>query len=82
MSWKEVVAATDLIRSLCGNPVPLTIEIHENAVRISQRYRYHIYDSLVIAAALQARCSVLYSEDMQHGQTIDTVRIVNPFRAV
>ena len=40
-----------------------------------------IFDALMIAAALRARCTVLYSEDMQHGMAIDgRLRIVDPFR--
>jgi predicted nucleic acid-binding protein len=43
---------------------------------------YAHYDSQIIAAALAAGCTVLYSEDMQHGQLIDgTLSIVNPFAA-
>ncbi len=80
MPWKEVVEATTVIRTLCELPVPLTVQMHEEALRICQRYKYHIYDSLVIAAALASGCSVLYSEDMQDGQTIDSLRIRNPFR--
>jgi predicted nucleic acid-binding protein len=54
--------------------------MHDEALRISQRYKYGIYDSLVIAAALEGGCSVLYSEDMQHGQSIGSLKIRNPFR--
>jgi len=42
--------------------------------------RYSFYDSLIISAALKAGCSVLYSEDMQHGQKIHNLTIVNPFK--
>jgi len=35
---------------------------------------------LIIAAALEAQCGVLYSEDMRHGQTFGDLRIDNPFR--
>jgi predicted nucleic acid-binding protein len=38
---------------------------------VSRRYGYQHYDSMIIAAALQAGCERLYSEDMQHRQTID-----------
>lgn len=78
--WKEILEATTVIRSLCEPPFPLTIEMHDEALRISQRYKYGIYDSLVIAAALEGGCSVLYSEDMQHGQSIGSLKIRNPFR--
>ncbi len=79
MPWKNVIQTTDLIRSLCETPIPLTVELHEKAISISQRFRYHIYDSLVIAAALACRCSILYSEDMQDGQVVETLQISNPF---
>jgi predicted nucleic acid-binding protein len=49
------------------------------ATTICQRYKYHVYDSLVIAAALESGCTVLYSEDMQDGQRIDSLHIRNPF---
>lgn len=37
------------------------------------------YDSLIVAAALEAGCSILYSEDFQHGQQFGLLRVVNPF---
>jgi predicted nucleic acid-binding protein len=46
---------------------------------IAERYRYSIYDSLIIVAALHAGASVLYSEDMRDAQTIDGLTIRNPF---
>lgn len=68
--------------SLCEPPVPITLDVHDKGVGIAQRFRYQIYDSLVIASALACRCTVLYSEDMQDGQTIETLRIRNPLRRV
>jgi len=82
MSWKELIEAVTSIRSLCLPLVAITVEIHDEALRIAQRYGYHIYDSLVLAAAMQAGCNVLYSEDMQDGQKIGSVTIKNPFRVV
>ena len=49
------------------------------ALRLHERYRYSWWDSLILAAALEARCTVLYSEDMQHGQEVEGLRIENPF---
>jgi predicted nucleic acid-binding protein len=37
------------------------------------------YDSLIVAAAIESHCGVLYSEDFQHGQQIESLRIENPF---
>jgi predicted nucleic acid-binding protein len=81
MSWNEVRAARDKILVFCPSPVSLTEELHRSAVELSARYGYRIYDSLVLTAAMQAGCTTVYSEDMQHGQVVDGVRIVNPFLA-
>jgi len=82
MSWDEVTEALAAIRTLCPSPVPITIETHEAALRIAVEYGYHIYDALVAAAALQANCTTLYSEDLQDGQVIDgRITVRNPFTA-
>jgi predicted nucleic acid-binding protein len=50
------------------------------ACEIADRYRFSFYDSMIIAAALESNCEILYSEDMQHNQIIDdTLKIINPF---
>lgn len=79
MSWDEIEKALLFIRDLCGEPLPTTAETHVAAIQIAKRYGYHIYDSLMIAAAHQSGCKVLYSEDMQHGQKIGALTIRNPF---
>ena len=48
-------------------------------LRISSRYHFGWYDSLIIAGALQGKCSVLYTEDLQDGRQIEALRIQNPF---
>jgi predicted nucleic acid-binding protein len=80
MSWNEVTEALGAFRILCPSPLPITVETHEAALRVAQAYGYDIYDALVIAAALEAGCETLYSEDLHDGQTIDRrVTIRNPF---
>jgi predicted nucleic acid-binding protein len=80
MSWKEVAEALGAIRVLCPSPLPVTMEMHEAALRVAETYGYGIYDALVIAAALEAGCKTLYSEDLHDGQTIDRqLTIRNPF---
>ena len=50
------------------------------ALDIRERYNFSWYDSLILAAALEGGCDILYSEDMQNGQEINgQLRIVNPF---
>jgi len=80
MSWEQVSAALQEIRSSCDAVMPLTVETHEAALRIAARYGYHIYDALILASAIEAGCDIVYSEDMQDGQRIEGVAICNPFR--
>ncbi|HWZ43236.1 MAG TPA: PIN domain-containing protein [Candidatus Saccharimonadales bacterium] len=49
------------------------------ALRIKGRYRLSWYDSLIVAAAIEGQCEVLYSEDLQHGQRFGHLKIENPF---
>jgi predicted nucleic acid-binding protein len=49
------------------------------AIDLHRLYGYAYWDSLVIRCALVSGCKVILSEDMQHGQVIDGLRIVNPF---
>jgi len=51
------------------------------ALRIKERFGYNFFDSQIIAAALACGASVLYSEDMHHGQMVDgKLSIRSPFR--
>ncbi len=61
--------------------VPATIDVYHRALEIQGRYRYGFYDALIIAAALSEGCSRLYTEDLQNGQRIEGLTIVNPFAA-
>ncbi|MEQ1559724.1 MAG: PIN domain-containing protein [Methyloglobulus sp.] len=53
--------------------------LYGKAIDLQARYKYGFYDSLIVAAALEADCNVLYSEDLQDGQVIDGLTIKNPF---
>ncbi len=80
MPWDDVRATLQWILLLCPEAVTVTIKTHEKAVGLAERHGYRIYDSLIVASALEAKCTILYSEDMQDGQVIEkqlTVR--NPF---
>jgi predicted nucleic acid-binding protein len=80
MSWSDVTEALDAFRVLCPSPLPITMEIHEAALKIAEKHGYNIYDASVVAAALEAGCATLYSEDLHSGQTISgQLTIRNPF---
>lgn len=55
------------------------LEIYNNAIEIHKAFGYSFYDSLILAAAREGNCAILYSEDLQHGQPVLGVNIVNPF---
>ena len=64
---REVLAQ---VRAVCVVE-PVTIETHELALRIAERYGLSIYDALIDSAALLADCKTLHSADMQDGQVIE-----------
>ena len=81
MSWEEIAEVVEALESLCPSPVAITAELHGAARKIAERLGYEIYDALVIAAALEAGCETLYSEDLQDGQRVEgRLTIRNPFQ--
>lgn len=48
-------------------------------IYLYEKYRYSFFDSLILASALESGCDKVYSEDMKHGQNIESLQIVNPF---
>lgn len=78
LPWPEILTILATLRTAC-QVVPLTVELHEEGLAIAQRYRFSLYDSLIVAAALGSGCTTLYSEDLQDGQVIESLTIINPF---
>lgn len=79
MSWDDINEAQALIRSFCRIE-PLTLEVHDRGKGIAERHQFSVYDAMIAAAALTARCKILYSEDLQHRWSVDlTLTIINPF---
>ena len=80
MSWEEIGGALAAIRDLCPAPIPLTLDTHGAGLRIAAKYGFHFYDALIAAAALEAQCATLYSEDFQDGQLLEgRLTVHNPF---
>ncbi len=59
---------------------PITVEDSLKASEVRSRFYISYWDSLIIASALNNRCNILYSEDMQHNQIIEGLKIINPFK--
>jgi predicted nucleic acid-binding protein len=80
LSWTESHAFLSTIRALLPAQ-PLTLEVHQTGLDLAERYALSIYDAMIAASALHADCETLWSEDMQHGMTLEnTLRIVSSFR--
>ena len=68
------------ISSIC-EVVAIEINTIKLALRISDKYKYSYYDSLILASALENGCSIVFTEDMQNGQIVEEfLSIINPFR--
>jgi predicted nucleic acid-binding protein len=78
MSWPEIREMLSTVRAICSVE-PLSEQTHDLALDLAERFQVSFYDGLIVASASLASCKVLYSEDMQHGQTIAGVTIRNPF---
>ncbi len=78
-SWTDIEAALVVIRDWFQDIVPITSATHASAVALARDHGFAFYDALTLAAALEAGCDTLYSEDMQHGRDIAGLTIVNPF---
>ncbi|MCX8567266.1 MAG: putative nucleic acid-binding protein, contains PIN domain [Glomeribacter sp. 1016415] len=79
MGWDEIEQFLELVRHFCS-VMPLTVDVHDRARQMAQRYQLSFYDACIVAAAAVAKCRVLCSEDMNHGQSFeDGLMIRNPF---
>ena len=82
----EVALTLDAARSYLDTvlvpllQVPASAALYHRALDVQARWRFGFYDSLIVAAALAAGCRRLLTEDLQHGQQIETLTIHNPFK--
>lgn len=68
----ELLSAMDLVR--------IDLALILSAIDLHRLHSFSFWDALVVRAASAAGCAILLSEDLQHGQVVDGVRIQNPFR--
>lgn len=60
--------------------VTVSEALFHRALDVQQRWRFGFYDSLIVAGAMAAGCRTLLSEDLQHGQRLEGLTIIDPFR--
>lgn len=65
---------------LAWRPVAVDAGVLHQAWQIQDRYQFTFWDSLIVAAAKAASCGYLLTEDLQHGQDLDGLIVLSPFR--
>ncbi len=79
LPWQQTREFLSTIRSLL-EVRPVTADVHQAGLAVAERYGLSIYDAMIVAAALDAGCTTLWSEDMQDGLLIEgQLRVANPF---
>ena len=77
--WPAVEAALDLVERQCRPVRALTLATHRVAIGLSRDHGLSVYDGLIVAAALEAGCDQLLTEDLQAGRRFGALVITNPF---
>lgn len=79
-SHAELLINVAEVADMFERPVPLTMDIHRDGLRLAGRYQLAIYDTMLLAAALSVNATIFHSEDMADGLVIDDrLTIRNPF---
>lgn len=74
-------AREDILSLSAWDPVAVDRSVVERAWELEDRYGFSWWDSLIVAAALQARCRYLLTEGLQEGQEVDGLTILSPFES-
>ncbi|WP_439401965.1 PIN domain-containing protein [Bradyrhizobium sp. DASA03068] len=81
-SWRDIELVLDDVDAALDPALPLTAATTRAALALARDHGFSYYDALIVAAAIEASCDTLYSEDLQHGRSIGGLVIVNPFLGV
>ena len=80
MGWADANLILATVKANC-DVVPLTLETHARGITYAVRHQLAVYDAMIVASAVIAGCTTLYSEDMHDGLVIDGVTVRDPYRA-
>jgi len=78
-TWPEIEAMLALVRSRSDRVQQIAISTHESALALARDHKVGFYDALIVAAALEAGCDTVLTEDMQHGRKFGALTVINPF---
>lgn len=73
-------ARDDVAALASWKPVAATPPLIESAWRVHDRWAFSFWDALIVAAAKAEQCTLLLTEDLQHGQDLDGLEVMSPFR--
>jgi predicted nucleic acid-binding protein len=79
IGWSDIDEAIADALTLVDTPMPITLNMHALARILAEDSQLSFYDALIVAAATEAGCDTLWSEDLQHGRVISGLTIRNPF---
>jgi predicted nucleic acid-binding protein len=79
--WPDIEATLTLVRSRTGRVRDISVLTHEAALALARDHNIGFYDALIVAAAVEAGCDTMFTEDTQHGRKFGGLAIVNPFVA-
>lgn len=77
--WDDIAEAVADLRTALEPVRTIDVAIHTEALALAGSHGFNFYDSLIVASALDAGCDILLTEDLQHGQRIASLIVVNPF---
>jgi predicted nucleic acid-binding protein len=77
--WPAIAEAVADVRAALDPVRPIGIETHKAALVLASAHAFSFYDALIVAAAIDAGCDRLLSEDLQAGRRVGSLVIVNPF---
>jgi len=79
LSEEDLLVQTSQLFSTC-TIIPVLPNTLFFAANLAKKYNFQLFDAVIVAASIEGRSSILYSEDMQHGLVVDkTLTIINPF---
>ena len=73
------IAQKEITLLKCLRIIEIDIDIILDAIKIQKNNKLSYWDSLIIASAKRSGAGIIYSEDLNPGQVIDSIKIINPF---
>lgn len=77
--WEVIADAVADVRAALDPVRSIDVATHVETLSIARAHGFSLYDSLIVASALEAGCDRLLTEDLQAGQRIGGLVVVNPF---